>query len=148
MTLHRKKAMPALQISSMNWISMFVFLIVYFHFRFLYESDLLISCSIETQWRKSHYWKLNFVGGKCLKLWSLKNFPWGHVGYHKKLGPDLFSYFDVFWIHTNRHPPRQAKCLYVFICIDGLTLEDLAKSFMDLLKEIPPRIQFLQIWNF
>ena len=40
--------MPGLQRSSMNWISMFVFLIVYFHFRFLYESDMLISCSIGT----------------------------------------------------------------------------------------------------
>ena len=36
--------------------------------------------------------------------------------YHKKFGPDRFSRFDVYWIHTdrqtNRQTPRQAKFIY------------------------------------
>ena len=35
---------------------------------------------------------------------------------HKKIGPDRFSRFDVYWIQTNkqtnRHPDRQAKFIY------------------------------------
>jgi len=35
---------------------------------------------------------------------------------HKKFGPDRFSRFDVYWIHTNKHPDtqtdRQAKFIY------------------------------------
>ena len=27
----------------------------------------------------------------------------------KKIGPDQFNCFDVYWIHTNKHPDIEAK---------------------------------------
>ena len=31
---------------------------------------------------------------------------------HKKIGPDQFSRFDVYWIQTDRQTDRQAKFIY------------------------------------
>ena len=39
------------------------------------------------------------------------NLPWGHVRSLKKLGPDQFSRFDVYWKQTN----RKAKYIYRLI---------------------------------
>ena len=30
------------------------------------------------------------------------NLPCGHMMSHKKFGPDWFSRFDVYWIHTDK----------------------------------------------
>ena len=31
---------------------------------------------------------------------------------HKKIGPDRFSRFDVYWIQTDKQTNRQAKFIY------------------------------------
>ena len=42
---------------------------------------------------------------------------------HKKIGPDRFSRFDVYWIQTDRqtdrHPDRQAKFIYRLYYLAG-----------------------------
>ena len=35
-------------------------------------------------------------------------YPWGHVRYHTKFGPDRFSRFDVYWIQTIRQTYKQS----------------------------------------
>jgi len=56
--------------------------------------------------------KLKTFKTHFLKFLSFINLPCGHVMSHKKIGPDRFSRFDVYWIKTNRHPNRQAKFIY------------------------------------
>ena len=47
---------------------------------------------------------------RCVHFWNnfscLTILVCGHVMSHKKFGPDRFSHFDVYWIQTNRHPPK------------------------------------------
>ena len=51
-----------------------------------------------------------------LRIWSSRNLPWGHARFHKKIGPDRFSRFDVYWIQTDtnheKQTDRQAKYKY------------------------------------
>ena len=44
-----------------------------------------------------------------LKFWASMNLPWGLVRPHKKL--DWFSRFYIYWILTNIHTNRLAKCI-------------------------------------
>ena len=50
---------------------------------------------------KKNFQKLNFVGGKCVKIRSSINLTWGHPRSHTKVGPDRFNRFDVYLIQTN-----------------------------------------------
>ena len=36
----------------------------------------------------------------------------------KKCWPDRFSRFDVFWIRTPKHTPKQTSKLYIYINVD------------------------------
>ena len=45
---------------------------------------------------------MNLNGGTFLKIRSSINLTWGHARSHKKIGPDRFSRFDVYWIQTYR----------------------------------------------
>ena len=47
-----------------------------------------------------------------MKIGSPINLPWGHARFHQKFGPDRFSFFEVYWIQTNKQTPRQAKFIY------------------------------------
>ena len=47
-----------------------------------------------------------------MKICSSINLPWGQARSYKKLGPDRFSRFDVYWIQTNKQTDRQAKFIY------------------------------------
>ena len=59
-------------------------------------------------WIIKIFWKSEFFGGKFDKFWSSINLSWGHVRSHKKIGPDQFSRFDVYWSHTNRQTDKQS----------------------------------------
>ena len=50
-----------------------------------------------------NFTKIKNFKHKYLKFWSFINLSWGHARSHKKLGPDRFSRFDVYWIQINRH---------------------------------------------
>ena len=43
-------------------------------------------------------------------------FTMGHVRSHTKFRPDRFSRFDVFWIRTDKHTPKQTRKLYIYYC--------------------------------
>ena len=60
-------------------------------------------------------WEINinhqFCLNKTFKTYFLKflsfiNLPCGHVMSDKKIGPDLFSRFDVYWIQTNKQTDK------------------------------------------
>ena len=80
------------------------------HFLFMY---------IVKQKQTNKFYKNNRVFSKfseikiCYSLifenLSSINLPWGHARTHKKIGPDQFSRFSVYWIQTN----RQAKYRYI-----------------------------------
>ena len=36
---------------------------------------------------------------------------------HKKIGPDRFSRFDVYWIQTNKQTNRQTSQIYIYIIV-------------------------------
>ena len=52
-----------------------------------------------------------------LKIWSSINLSWGHARSHKKIGPDRFSRFDVFF-YRNGQTDRQTSQIYILkLCI-------------------------------
>ena len=58
-----------------------------------------------------------FNGNQCLleeiyEILTSITIPWGHVRSLKKIVPDRFRRFDVYWIQTNRQTSNdQAKIL-------------------------------------
>ena len=60
---------------------------------------------------KKNFQKLNFVGGKCVKIRSSINLTWGHPRSHTKVGPDRFSRFDVYLYKQTT--PRQTSKVYI-----------------------------------
>ena len=70
----------------------------------------------------------NFHGGIFFKICSSINLPWGHARSHKKIGPDRFSRFDVYWIQTDRQTDKlnlyiegvskqQPRCLHMLTVV-------------------------------
>ena len=51
-------------------------------------------------------------------FWPYINLPWSHVRYHKKVGPERFSRFNIYWIQTDRHPEKLSVYIdiYLFVC--------------------------------
>ena len=41
---------------------------------------------------------------------------------HKKIGPDRFSRFDVYWIQTDKQTPRQTDKPNLYIDLDNLRI--------------------------
>ena len=106
--------------------------------RFLNKFQNEISCAPAMY---SDMWDYYFQKIKFCKMQIFENqsIPWGHVRSHKKILPDRFSRFDVYWIETNRQtdkpnlyieenmftikiedgrePSIFILCLSVFVCV-------------------------------
>ena len=50
----------------------------------------------------------------CRQIFVICNGP-GHMRSQNNFGRNRFCRFDDYWIQTNKHPPRQAKCIYLYI---------------------------------
>ena len=55
--------------------------------------------------------KIEFCQRQIFKN-SIICFLWGPVMSHKKIGSNLFSRFDVYWIQTNKQTPKQTSKVY------------------------------------